>query len=104
MTLEKTSNENENDEEETKKEDENKFKPFQGKGYTIEESRKNETIIEDDEMKQAMELSMNEFIQNLERQLPNEPAENDSNAYNLVFRYDGNSFSRRFRGSDYIRV
>lgn len=54
-------------------------------------------------MKQAMELSMNDFISDLEKHLPNEPGEKDSN-YSLVFRYEGKSLSRRFNPTDKIRV
>lgn len=58
----------------------------------------------DDEMKQVMELSMNEFISGLEKSLPPEPKEGSPDAYNIQFRYDASTFTRRFNGDDYIRV
>jgi hypothetical protein len=105
VNLDKSNKDNQNEEdEENKKEEENKFKPFQGKGYTIDQPIQKEALIEDDEIKQAMELSMNDFIQSLEMQLPKEPLETDPNAYNIIFRYDSHSFTRRFSGNNYIRV
>jgi hypothetical protein len=105
MITDKPNKDSQNDEEEeNKKEEENKFKPFQGKGYVIDQPIQKEAIIEDDEIKQAMELSMNDFIQSLEMQLPKEPLETDPNAYNIVFKYDSQNFTRRFNGNNYIRV
>ena len=93
------------EDEEKKKEEENKFKAFQGKGYTFEDSKpQQQTGPMDEELKQAMELSMNEYVIDLERRIPKEPAENDPNAYNINFRYEGNVFIRRFNAGDLIRV
>jgi hypothetical protein len=107
MNLDKPNKDNQNEDEgegEEKKEEENKFKPFQGKGHMIDQPVQKEALIEDDEIKQAMELSMNDFVQSLEVQLPKEPLETDPNAYNIIFKYDSHNFTRRFYGNNHIRV
>jgi hypothetical protein len=95
---------------EEKKEEENKFKAFTGKGYVLDEGDKrmipgtNLKDFEDDEMKQAYELSLHEFIKDLQTQLPIEPNPEDQNSYNIKFTYDGKSFMRRFGEENKIHV
>lgn len=93
------------DEKEEKKEDENKFKAFAGKGYTLETPSKFQTnnFDGDEEMKQAYELSLQEYINDLENYLPKEPEANNE-TYNIVFKYSDKTFSRKFQSEDKINV
>lgn len=96
---------NDKEDEEVKKEEENKFKAFTGKGYMLEDTNKPQEINQDDDdMKKAMELSMNEFISYLEKQLPKEPEQEGAGSFNFKFRYQELSYSRRFNPTDSIRV
>lgn len=96
---------------EDKKEEENKFKAFTGKGYVLDDHEENNKSVknnikdfEDDEMKQAYELSLLEFIKDLQSQVPSEPNDDDQNAYNIKIVCDGKSFMRRFKEENKISV
>jgi hypothetical protein len=96
---------------EEKKEEENKFKAFTGKGYVLDDGgNKNKSAgntlkdFEDDEMKQAYELSLLEFIKDLKSQVPAEPSTDDYDAYNIRFVCDGKSFTRKFKEDNKIYV
>jgi hypothetical protein len=88
--------------EEKEKEDDNKFKPFSGKGYQMSETKdnKNELLEGDDEMKQAYELSLQEYLSEVEKILPEEPQD----GYNIILKYNDNTFSRKFREDNRICV
>jgi ataxin-3 len=91
------------DEEENK----NKFKPFTGKGYIIDNQYANDIkqIVnyddEDEEMKQAYKLSLIEYSEQLKRQLPQEP-KNENSTFNISINYNGKIFSRKFNSYDKI--
>jgi len=92
------------DKEEEKKEEENKFKAFTGKGVTLGgDIPTNQNMEMDNDMKQVMELSMNDFVQDLEKRLPKEPSEDDSSCYKISFRCENQTISRRFNPTDFIR-
>jgi thioredoxin-like negative regulator of GroEL len=65
-----------------------KPKAFCGKGYVVDEGIK---------VKEAS----GDLINELEKSLPAEPQED---GYNIVIRYGDNTFSRKFDGSNTIRV
>jgi hypothetical protein len=107
IILAKESKKKEKDsKEEKKKEDEeekNKFKAFTGKGTVLNES-KNTNVpqgFEDEDMKAAYELSLQEFIKDVNDHLPPEP-QNDPNAYNIMFKFGDQSFSRFFNEIDKV--
>ena len=92
-----------------KKEIENKFKAFTGKGYVISEDKKQSSNIilrdfEDDEMKHAYELSLMEYVKDLRIIIPLEPNPDDIDAYNIKFICNEKSFTRRFSGENRINV
>lgn len=98
----------ESEDSEAKKEEEKKFNAFSGKGVMIsdESSIKNNQSqhFEDDEMKQAYQLSLDEYVKDLMNYLPEEPEKNDPDAYNINFKYDNQTFSRRFSSNNTIHV
>ena len=51
-----------------------------------------------------MELSINDMVEDLQKTLPEEPKENDQNCVNLVFKFENNTYSRRFLKNDQIKV
>jgi len=59
--------------------------------------------IEDDEMKLVMEMSLNEMIEGLNKNLPSEPGSDSPNAVNLVIKHNDKTFTRRFNKSDKIQ-
>jgi hypothetical protein len=96
----------EREEKQKKKEEEekNKFKAFSGQGYLVD----NQHVIdqdlanfgdEDDEIKQAMKLSLQEYAQNAARNLPPEP---EKGGYYIMVNYNGQFFKRRFNDTDKV--
>jgi hypothetical protein len=87
---------------EEKQEEDNKFKPFTGKGYQMSETKnsKNELLDGDEEMKQAYELSLIEYLTEVESILPQEPQE----GYNIMLKYNDSMFSRKFDEDNRIYV
>ena len=95
--------------EDEKKEEEKKFISFTGKGVKLsgEESESKHKIpshFDDEEMKQAYELSLDEYVKDLMIQLPQEPNENETIAHTIMFKYTDQSFTRRFLPTDKIYV
>jgi hypothetical protein len=91
------------------KKEEHKFKAFSGKGYVLCEDNKlsNNIILrdfEDDRMKNAFELSLMEYVKDLQFKIPLEPNPDDINAYNIKFVCNDKSFTRRFLGENRINV
>ena len=92
------------------KEEEKKFNAFSGKGVTLCDSEVKTKLqtdasqFEDDEMKQAYEMSLDEYVKEVFSNLPKEPVEGDNEAYNIILKYSDKTFSRRFRCSDMIYV
>ena len=92
-----------------KKEEEHKFTAFSGKGYVICEDNKLSNNItsrdfEDDVMKHAFELSLMEYVKDLQFKIPLEPNPDDETAYNIKFVCNDKSFTRRFLGDNRINV
>ena len=97
----KKSKNGENVEEE---EDKNKFKAFTGKGYVIDSQYTNDIKKinnyedEDEEMKQAYQLSLIEYSEQLKKEIPPEPNE----GYSISINYNGKIFARKFNSTDKI--
>lgn len=93
---------------ETEKPEEKVFNAFSGKGVALCDSEVKNNLIssqfEDDEMKQAYELSLDEYLKEIKSSLPSEPLENDSEVCNIVLKYEDKTFSRRFKITDKIYV
>ncbi len=94
-----------------KKEEENKFKAFTGKGYALSDDgdkkktgQNNFQEFEDEDMKQAYELSLTEYVKDLQSQVPHEPSSDDKTAFNIKFICNDNIFSRRFKEDNRIQV
>ena len=78
-----------------KEEEEKKFKPFIGTGYTIDSYYNNMNNIEgfeDDEMRQAYELSLLEYAAQLKKEIPPEP----ENGYSFHINVNGKIYNRKF--------
>ena len=87
--------------------EEKKFNAFSGKGILLsndQSTNSNNPQFEDEEMRQAYELSLDEYIFNLKNLLPKEPNENEEEYYNLIFKYGDKSFSRKFISDNKIFV
>jgi len=56
----------------------------------------------DDELKQAMQLSLDEYIVQLKSEIKKEPEENDPDCYSIQFKYNDLTFERRFKADDKI--
>ena len=92
--------------------EEKKFNAFTGKGVTLcdngNSTNNSNNIIpsqfEDDEMKQAYELSLDEYIKDIVADIPKEPADNCKESFNIILKYSDKAFSRRFASTDKINV
>lgn len=86
-------------------EQDNKFKAFQGKGVSLNENeiKLNNKFdhIDDDEMKMAMQMSLDIYVSDLENQLPKEPSENED-CFTIMLRYEEHQLQRRFNGDNTI--
>lgn len=96
----------EREEEQKKKEEEEakKFKPFTGLGYTVDSGHildqdLNNYEDEDDDIKRAMKLSLQEFVENAKRNLPQEP---EKGGYSIMVNYNGKFYKRNFNGTDKV--
>ena len=96
----------EREEEQKKKEEEEakKFKPFTGLGYTVDSGHildqdLNNYEDEDDDIKRAMKLSLQEFAENAKRNLPPEP---EKGGYSIMVNYNGKFYKRNFNGTDKV--
>jgi ataxin-3 len=94
----KIENRKKREEEENKK-----FKPFSGKGYTVDQYSNYDELnniegFDDDEMKQAYQLSLIEYSEQLKKEIPPEP----KNGYSLHINYNGRILHRIFSGDNKI--
>ena len=95
----------EREEEQKKKEEEEakKFKPFSGQGYTVDTHVLDQDLDnygdEDDEIKQAMKLSLQEFAENAKKSLPPEP---EKGGFSIMVNYNGKFFKRNFNDNDKV--
>ena len=83
--------------------DKDKFNKFQGKGMTFQDDLMDNNEM-DEETRLAIEMSMNEFVGEMEKKVKKEPAENDKNCYTIIFQAEGQSCTRRFYPEDTIGV
>ena len=102
----KIAKKKEREEEQKKKEEEEakKFKAFSGQGYTVDSNHVLDQDLdnfgdEDDEIKQAMKLSLQEFAENAIKNLPPEP---EQGGFSIMVNYNGKFFNRKF--NDYDKV
>ncbi len=87
------------------KEDDKKFKPFEGKGISLEDNYYNNLHDElDEETRLAIEMSLNDYMTGIEKNIKKEPEENDPNCYTISFNTGDNNFTRRFFGDNTIGV
>ena len=96
----------EREEEQKKKEEEEakKFKPFTGQGYAVDSQHILDQDLdnfgdEDDEIKQAMKLSLQEYANNAAKNLPPEP---ESGGFSIMVNYNGKFFKRKFNDNDKV--
>lgn len=86
----------------------NPFDQFEMLPHSTYENINNyeKNIIEQDDIKAALEMSMNEYVSDLEKTLPAEPSENDEHAKLTFHNNDANvksiAFTRRFNPQDKI--
>ena len=99
LKLERTKGNNKKEKEE---EDNGKFKAFSGKGKALYEEK---IIVDDvdDDIKQAMEMSLNIYIEDLKNSLPSEPEEKAKDSYTIAFRFEEMHFQRRFSSHSLLR-
>jgi len=93
--------------EEVSKEEEKKFNAFTGKGIKLsdeEPSSKPHFNVDDEDLKMAFEMSMDEHLKDLQNNLPKEPSEGDPDGCNIVLKYGDKTFNRRFSKNDKIYV
>lgn len=98
----------EEDERKRKEEEEKqKFQPFSGQGFQVDQyydqfysqNQGHEQYENDDEMKLAMQLSLQSTIDDIRRTLPPEPK---TGGFFIKINYEDKSFSRRFNDDDTI--
>ncbi len=77
-----------------KEEEENKFKAFSGTGYMVDSNYNNMNNMEyeDDQIRQAYELSLLEYAAQLKREIPPEP----ENGYSFHINVNGKMYNRKF--------
>ncbi len=93
------------DEKRKKEEEDKKFHAFSGHGYVVDEQSQNiydqgfgyEDM--DDELRQAMQLSLEEFVTQSKNNLPPEPKDG---GYLINIRYENQVFTRRFNDNDTV--
>ena len=94
------------DEKSQPKEEEKKFNAFTGKGTCLSNDQIVNQIpsqFEDDEMKQAYQLSLEEYIIDLSSHIPKEP-QSDEDSLNIMIKYIDQTFTRKFSAEDKIFV
>ena len=102
----KLAKKKEREEAQKKKEEEEakKFKPFTGQGYAVDSGHILDQDLEnfgdeDDDIKQAMKLSLLEFAENAVKSLPSEP---QNGGFYIMINYNGKTFKRRFNDNDKV--
>lgn len=90
---------------EKEKEDDKKFKAFQGQGVSL--SDYNNMVVDeelDEETRKAIEMSLNDYIGQVFKNIKKEPDENDPECYTIIFKIEDKTFTRRFNPHDTIGV
>jgi len=83
-----------------------KFKAFQGQGVSLHDEHHNNFGDNDldEETRKAIEMSLNDYMVNIEKNIKKEPEENDPNCYTISFKTADQTFTRRFYPEDTIGV
>jgi ataxin-3 len=82
-----------------------KFKAFQGQGVSLyDEPHNNFENDLDEETRKAIEMSLNDYMGSIEKNIKKEPEENDPDCYTISFKTADQTFTRRFYPNDTIRV
>ncbi len=83
-----------------------KFKAFQGQGVSLHDEHYNNFGDNDldEETRKAIEMSLNEYMGNIEKNIKKEPEENDPDCYTISFKTSDLTFTRRFYPEDTIMV
>lgn len=104
------NNKNNGKKEENKKdekEDAAKFKAFQGQGVSLHDDHLHNNFADndlDEETRKAIEMSLNDYMGNIEKNIKKEPEENDPDCYAISFKTSDETFTRRFYPDDIIGV
>lgn len=90
-------------------ENKNKFEAFKGKGISFHDNDQDGFGYEgnndlDEETRLAIELSMNEFVGEMEKKVKKEPSADTPNIHTIIFQAEGQSYERRFYPDDTIGV
>jgi hypothetical protein len=89
------------------KEDAGKFKAFQGQGVSLHDDHLHNNFADndlDEETRKAIEMSLNDYMGNIEKNIKKEPEENDPDCYVISFKTSDETFTRRFHPDDNIGV
>ena len=104
IKVRESKKEKKDDKKEETKETDQKFKAFSGKGVQLNEIKDNKNMYDgDDEMKQAYELSLIEYLKELENLIPIEP-EDETDSFYIILKYNDSTFERRFKSDNTILV
>lgn len=101
----KSNNNKKEDGKKDEKEDA-KFKAFQGQGVSLHDDHHNNFFDNDldEETRKAIEMSLNDYMGSIEKNIKKEPEENDPECYTISFKTADQTFTRRFYPDDTIRV
>ena len=102
QNLKKEKRKQRDEEDKRKKEEENKFKPFSGTGHMIDSNYNNMSNnyeFEDDQMREAYELSLLAFAEQLKKEIPPEPK---YGGYSFHINVNGKMYNRKFEGKNKI--
>jgi len=82
-----------------------KFKAFQGQGVSLHDEHHNNFENDlDEETRKAIEMSLNDYMGSIEKNIKKEPEENDPDCYTISFKTADQTFTRRFYPDDTIKV
>jgi hypothetical protein len=104
----------EKDNKDNKDKNKNIFEAFKGKGISFHDNYYGNDSDNynnqygnndlDEETRLAIELSMNEFVGEMEKKVKKEPSADTPNIYTIIFQAEGQSYQRRFYPEDTIGV
>lgn len=101
----KKNKSNQTDDNQEKKEDDKKFKAFQGKGISFNDNENPSDHQDmDEETRKAIEMSLQEYMGQMEKNIKKEPNENDPNCFEISFKTEDKTLTRRFFPDDTIGV
>jgi len=103
--LKNSKNNKKDDNKKDEKEDVKNFKAFEGQGTSLHDDFHNFGDNDlDEETKRVIEMSLKEYMGNIEKNIKKEPEENDPDCYTISFKTGDHTFTRRFYPDDTIGV